>query len=108
MNYLVMLNLAAKDKTNATKIINNLSSACTKEPKNVWIDPAYAAYAIESDKTAAQIWQTINGGNFLMAGIKDMLIIELARDWCGRNESPGHGWFNSHLGAPLVSRALKG
>lgn len=108
MNYLVLINLATKDKSIGNVVMSNLAKISKQPPKPIWFDDAHVGVVLETQCAAIDIWQAAANGRSLPASIKDLLVVELARDWCGRNESPGHGWLNSHLGAPLSSTFRKG
>lgn len=106
MNYLVLLNIANKNEISvasktASKVMANLKNISKHEPKIAWADGAYFGIAIEFDGAAADIWFAITQGINEGISLKDLLIIELGRDWMCRNEAAAHGWLNSHLGAPL-------
>jgi hypothetical protein len=106
VNYFVLLNLAGKsDITTAAKsasiILSNLKKAASQEPRQIWADGAYYGYAVVFSGTARDLWVAACNTLNERLTLKDILIVELGRDWCARNESPADAWLNSHLGSPI-------
>lgn len=97
--YLVLFSLAAKTAAVANKIVSGLEKIATEPLAKLWFDAAYAGIAITTEKTAAEIYKSATGtlGADLL---RDILVIEIGRDWAARQDAKAAHWLATHIGHP--------
>lgn len=101
MNYLILVSLAKPNRATADKIVSNLKKIADQTIAPAWIDSAYIGIPIETDKCAAEIWSAATVGMNEVSDLRDLLIVELGRDWMARKDARSSHWLMTHLGLPL-------
>lgn len=100
-SYMVFVSLAKPNKTTANRILSNLNAVNSEAVSPAWIDSAYIGIPIATDATAREIWRAAVAGINEASDLRDLLVIELGRDWLARGDTRAAHWLTSHLGHPL-------
>lgn len=100
-SYMVFVSLAKPNKATANKIISNLNAVTSETVAPAWIDSAYIGIPISTDTSAREIWRAAVAGINETSDLRDLLVIELGRDWLARTDTRTAHWLKSHLGHPL-------
>lgn len=102
-SYMVLVSLAKLNKATANKIISNLKTVSNTAVAPAWIDSAYIGIPIATDATAREIWRAAVTGINEASDLRDLLVIELGRDWLARTDTKMAHWLRIHLGHPLTA-----
>ena len=107
--YLVLINLASKDKSTAQSILANLNNASGQNAKVIWTDTQNIGIVVSTAGSAHDLWNsTVNRLN--ESCFSNLLIVSLGNDWCAKNDTVANGWLNAHVGRPAgeTFRSLPG
>lgn len=97
-NFLLMLVASASDKAALQAINLNITMHVDATAKPLWFDTTHAGYFICSSLTASQIWAKAlkDLPPAKTENLRDLLIVELGRDYAARPETKATAWLNSH------------
>jgi hypothetical protein len=100
-NYLVLVSLSKANVVTGKKILSNLEAVAHGNVAPAWIDSAYIGIPIATESTAREIWLSAVAGINQDSDLRDLLIVELGRDWLTRKDARAEHWLTTHLGHPL-------
>ena len=99
-HYMVLISLAKPNRTTAERIVSNLKTVSSEPVAPAWIDSAYIGVPLATGSNAREIWAAAVKGLNEASDFRDMLIIELGRDWIARKDARATHWLMTHLGPP--------
>lgn len=98
-HYLLLVGYSPANMPSVQRLRQNLLTKIS-DVYPLWTDTAHIGIAMTTDLSAVEIWHLAAKG---AQDLRDMLVLELGRDWCGVRETKNSGWLNAHLG-PCVLR----
>ena len=97
-HYLLLVALTKENAPSIQKLRDNVLKKIDDEAKVLWTQQALLGLVMKTDRHAVDIWdQAIKN----IDNLRDVLVLELGRDWIALRDTTMAGWLNSHFGPPL-------
>ncbi|MDP2815750.1 MAG: hypothetical protein Q8O19_03620 [Rectinemataceae bacterium] len=106
-NYLVLISMSQANKSTGNKIVSNLKKLTDKTVIPAWIDSAYVGIPISTEFSVWEIWESAVEGINETSDLRDMLVIEIGRDWLARRDTRAAHWLTTHVGHPIPMKKTK-
>lgn len=103
--YLVLISASKDNASLAQKLLENLKKHVDERAAPLWIDAKGIGVLLTTDLVASDIWREMfqkePGQDY--GDTRNMLVLELGRDWAARRDDKIEHWLASHVGTPLPS-----
>ena len=102
--YLVLIAASKDNASLAQKQLENLKKHVDERAAPLWIDAKGIGVLLTTDMVASEIWRAMfqkEQGQDL-GDTRNMLVLELGKDWAARRDDKIEHWLASHVGTPLA------
>lgn len=101
-NYLLLVSASKETATVVRGILHRLKENVDMNADTTWIDSKGLGVMFSTDMVGYDIWDAILEEKRVdFENIKDVMIVELGRDWIARTDSKPDHWLSTHVGRPL-------
>ncbi|NMK47514.1 hypothetical protein [Achromobacter sp. Bel] len=101
--YLVLIAASKDNASLAQKLLENLKKHVDERAAPLWIDAKGIGVLLTTDLVASDIWREMfqkePGQDY--GDTRNMLVLEIGRDWAARRDDKIEHWLASHVGDPL-------
>lgn len=101
--YLVLIAASKDNASMAQKLLENLKAHVDERAAPLWIDAKGIGVLLTTELVASEIWQAMfqkaPGQDY--GDTRNMLVVELGKDWAARRDDKIEHWLASHVGTPL-------
>ncbi|WP_244976784.1 hypothetical protein [Achromobacter piechaudii] len=101
--YLVLIAASKDNASLAQKQLENLKKYVDDRAAPLWIDAKGIGVLLTTDMVASEIWRAMfqkDAGQDL-GDTRNMLVLELGKDWAARRDDKIEHWLATHVGNPL-------
>ncbi len=101
--YLVLIAASKDNAALAQKILENIKTHVDERAAPLWIDAKGIGVLVTTELVASEIWremfQKAPGQDY--GDTRNLLIVEIGKDWAARRDDKIEHWLASHVGAPM-------
>ncbi|MDX3985878.1 MAG: hypothetical protein QHC88_11555 [Achromobacter sp.] len=100
--YLVLIAASKDNASLAQKQLENLKKFVDDRAAPLWIDAKGIGVLLTTDMVASEIWRVMLPKDAPDLGdTRNMLVLEIGKDWAARRDDKIEHWLASHVGSPL-------
>lgn len=103
--YLILLSAGKDNLSSVQSIVQNIKKNVDPKASPLWIDSKGLGIFVESPLVATSIWSSaLSELEFSQTeALKDMVVIEIGKDWMARKDSTMTHWLATHVGSPRIA-----
>lgn len=100
--YLLLISASKETAVAVKSALQRLKENVDQNADTLWVDSRGLGVCFSTEMVGYDIWEAVlKDSRVDFEAIKDVLIVELGKDWVARRDSKAEHWFSTHLGRPL-------
>jgi hypothetical protein len=99
--YLILMSAAMDTASLTQKLLKNIQENIDAKAAPLWIDARGVGIFLSTNLVAWEIRrEMLQGGGSEYAGIRNVVIVEIGKDWAAQRDDKAEHWLSTHADAP--------